>query len=141
MIPVGSGTPDALELTRRAFESANGGDYDAMMAFYGPASVWDVSPWGLGIHTGEAAIRRFLEDWMGGFERYEVTVEELHDLGRGVVSAVAVQHAWAARGRGHLRLRYAPVFVWSDGLALRVTHYREIDEARAAAERLAGERG
>jgi hypothetical protein len=31
--------------------------------------------------------------------------------------------------------------VWEDGLIVRVTNYTDIDEARAAAERLAEERG
>jgi hypothetical protein len=33
------------------------------------------------------------------------------------------------------------VLIWSDGLILRVTTFTDIDEARAAAERLAQERG
>jgi hypothetical protein len=37
-------------------------------------------------------------------------------------------------------VRYAPVFVWSRGVVVLVTHYRNIDEARAAAERLADSR-
>ncbi len=36
---------------------------------------------------------------------------------------------------------YAAVSVWADGLAMRVTNHTDIDEARAAAERLAEERG
>lgn len=39
--------------------------------------------------------------------------------------------------RGELQLRYAPVFVWESCVAVRVTHYRDVDEGRAAAERLA----
>jgi len=37
-------------------------------------------------------------------------------------------------------MRHANVFVWVEGLIVRVTHYDDIDEARAAAERLAEER-
>jgi hypothetical protein len=37
--------------------------------------------------------------------------------------------------------RYAAVGSWREGLAERFTVYTEIDEARAAAERLAEERG
>jgi len=38
-------------------------------------------------------------------------------------------------------MRYAAVGVWREGLIERVTSYRDIDEARAAAERLAESRG
>jgi hypothetical protein len=34
-------------------------------------------------------------------------------------------------------MRQANVFVWEGDLLVRVTHYNDIDEARAAAERLA----
>jgi hypothetical protein len=40
-----------------------------------------------------------------------------------------------------VQAREAQVTEWQDGLALRITVYIDTDEARAAAERLAGERG
>ncbi len=133
-------TVSAIDLTRSAFASANSGNYDAMMRFYGPDSVWDVSPWGLGTHTGPTAIRQFFTDWIGGFDEYSVTVEQLHDLGSGVVYAIAVQHCRTAGRNAALRLRYAPVFVWDRDIAIRVTHYRDIEQGRAAGERLAATR-
>jgi hypothetical protein len=136
-----SDEPSAAELTRLVFASANGADFDAMMSFFGPNSVWDVAPWGLGTHAGLASIRHFLEGWIGSFDEYHVIVEEILDLRNGVVFAVATQYAHSAHARGELRLRYAPVFVWADGVAVRVTHYRDIDEGRAAADRLAESRG
>jgi ketosteroid isomerase-like protein len=132
-----STTANALELTRRAFASATGGDLDAMMSFYGPDSVWEVSSWGLGTHAGLSRIRHFLDDWIGSFDEFEMEVEEMLDLGNGVVYAVATQIARPAGSRGRLRLRSASVFVWVEGVAVRVTHYRDIDEARAAAEQAA----
>ena len=42
---------------------------------------------------------------------------------------------------GDLKMRYAPVNEWRDGLIARETLYTDIDEGRAAAERLAEERG
>jgi ketosteroid isomerase-like protein len=130
-------TVSVIDLTRHAFAAADDSDFDAMMSFFGPDSVWDVEPWGLGTHTGLAAIRHFLEGWIGSFDEYRVVVEEIVALGNGVVFAVATQYARPAGSRGQLRLRYAPVFVWVQGVAARVTHYRDIDEGRAVAERLA----
>jgi hypothetical protein len=40
-----------------------------------------------------------------------------------------------------VQLRYASVVEWSNNLIARNTTYPDIDEARAAAERLAEERG
>ena len=64
-------------------------------------------------------------------------------LGNGVAFAVAVQSARLAGSTGLVQGRYAAVSIWSDGLIERVTtyYYTDIDEARAAAERLAEERG
>jgi hypothetical protein len=44
---------------------------------------------------------------------------------------------------GEVTIRYGSVITWDDGLVVRVANYPEadIDEARAAAERLAQERG
>jgi limonene-1,2-epoxide hydrolase len=136
-----STTPEPVELTRRLVASASGGDVDAVISACGQDTVWDVHPWGLGTHHGPASIRRFLEGWIGSFDEYQIVAEEVLDLGNGVVLAVVTQYAGSARSRSQLQLRSASVCVWTDGVAERVTHYRDIDEGRAAAERLAQARG
>ncbi len=136
-----STAPDLVELTRRAFAAANEGDFDALMTSLGPDSVFDVSSWGFGTYQGKRATRRFLEDWIGSFDEYEREAEEILDFGNGVVFAAAVTRGIPAGGRAHIRLPGASIFVWAAGTIVRVTNYRDIDEARAAAERLAEERG
>jgi ketosteroid isomerase-like protein len=123
-----------LELTRRSFKAAGSGDYDLMMSFYGRDSVFDMSDWGLGVHSGEARIRTFFEQWIGAFAEFEMELEEARDLGGGVVFAVALQEARDVRSLSHLRLRHAAIAVWEDGVAIRVTNYRDIDKARALAD-------
>jgi ketosteroid isomerase-like protein len=140
-MPEESTTPDLVSLTRRAFAASNGDDFDAMMSFLDPTCVWDVSSWGLGTRAGVAEIRKFIEGWIGSFDEQRVVVEEMVDLGNGVVFAVASQHAHSAGSRSHLRLTSATVFVWAKGAVVRLTLDRDIGEARAAAERLAEERG
>ena len=70
--------PDVVALTR-AFCRA-GGRIEEEMSFYGPDPVYDVSPMGIGVFHGRAAIRSFLVDWMTSFERYEEEVQEILDL-------------------------------------------------------------
>jgi ketosteroid isomerase-like protein len=123
----------ALELTRRSFEAADSGDYDRMMSFYGPESVFDMADWGLGVHTGPAAIRTFFEAWIGAFDEFEMKLVEMRYLGDSVVFAVARQRALQARARTPLQLEHAAIAVWSDGVAVRVTNYRDIDRAREIA--------
>ena len=127
----------AEELTRRAFAAANAGDYGTLMDFFGAHSVWDVSPWGLGTHAGTAAIRAFFGDWIGAFDEFAIELEELIDLGDGVVLVIATQCARSARMQGYLRLHQASVFVWQDGVASHVVHYRDVPTGCADAERAA----
>jgi hypothetical protein len=57
-----------------------------------------------------------------------------------VVAPVAAVTGRLAGSSGEVRLRIAAVVVVTEGLVERYTDYLDIDEARAAAERLAGER-
>jgi hypothetical protein len=54
---------------------------------------------------------------------------------------VVTSNAHLASSGGEVRQRNAVVGEWADGLIVRMTLYTDIDEARAAAERLAKERG
>jgi len=133
-----STTPDLVELTRRSSEAE---DIDTALSFYAPDAVWDASPWGMGIFEGHTGIRAFFEDWSGSYDGIEWTAEEILDLGNGVTFAVILQKGRVARSSSSARLRYAAVAVWRDGLITRNTTYTDINKARAAAERLAEERG
>jgi SnoaL-like domain len=139
-------TPDAAaadvsELTRRAYESLNSRDFDAVVSLFGPSSIWDVSRWGLGAHTGPEAIRRFLEDWFGSFDKYEVHIENMLDLGHGVIYAMVVFIAHRPGSRDYLRLPSVAVFAWVEGVVARVTLYPDVNEGRGAADRMAESMG
>jgi ketosteroid isomerase-like protein len=142
-----SNTPDLVELTRQSYEvvSLFPGDVDAQvrgsMGFSRPDSVWDMTPVGLGKYDGRAAIERFFEDWFGAYEELVVEPEEIRDLGNGVVFAVVRQNGRPVGSTGHVHVRFAAVFIWSEHLVERVTNYADIDDARVAAECLAEERG
>ncbi len=139
-MPDESTTPDLVEISRRAYEAVNRRDFDAVMSFWGPDGVWDLSPNGLGVYEGRAAVRSFFEDWMGAYGDFAFDVEEIRDLGNGVTFAVIVQTGRPVGSIGEARVRYGAVTQRADGLIVRVTNYPDIDEARAAAERLAEER-
>src|SRR5262249_42566703 len=95
----------------------------------------------LGTYEGHAAIRAFLEEWIGAYDDFQFEFEEVHDLGNGVAYAVVVSTARPAGSTGSVQGRWGSVSIWVDGLCERVTNYFDIDEARAAAERLAEEQG
>jgi ketosteroid isomerase-like protein len=135
-----STTPDLVERQKRLTEAANRRDLDAMMAFYAPDGVYDMSM-GMGTFEGHASVRGFIEDWWGSYEEFEFEAEETLDLGNGVGFRVLIQKGRPVGSSGEVELRYAAVSVWEDGKIVRMTNYTDPDEARAAAERLAEERG
>ena len=87
------------------------------------------------------AVRGFYLDWMGAYEDYRIEADEIHDLGNGVTFGIVVQEGRPMGSLGAVRLRYGTCARWVDGKAVRIWNYTDIDEARAAAERLAEERG
>ena len=108
------------------------------------ASVSAYNAGNLDTHLFEsvAAIRGFLQDWFASYEELWFEEEEVSDLGNGVGLSVVAQKARLVGSSGEvLRLRQAVVSEWVDGLMVRVTVYYDPNEARAAAERFAEERG
>jgi ketosteroid isomerase-like protein len=101
----------------------------------------DRSAVGLAVIEGREAIRSFFEEWTGAYDEYEVELEKFRDLGNGVFFQALLQQG-RPRGTGEsVQLRFAFVVTTEDGLVVdRQASYTDIDEGRAAAERLAEER-
>ena len=136
-----STTPDLVELMRRRVDAADSGDVEAMTSFFASDAVWDSSPMGMEVYEGREAIRRFFADWWGLYDMSGAEAEEFLDLGNGVTFTVLVLKGRPVGSGEDVRLRYAAVTVWVEGAVARDTNYTDIDEARAAAERLAESRG
>ena len=135
-------TPDLEETSRRSREALRRGDLDAAVAMYAPDVVWDVSLLGLqGVFEGREAIRGVLEDLRRPYEELEIVPEEFRDLGSGVTLNVYLARGRPRGSTGFVESRQASVATWANGLMERITTYPDIDQARAAAERLAQERG
>jgi ketosteroid isomerase-like protein len=132
-------TPDLVELTRRQFEFADRADWDAILETYARDAVWELR--GGGTFEGAAAIRELWVDYFSAYEEFEIETEEILDFGNGVILAVNQQIARLVGSASHIETREAFVYTWVGSVVVRVTMYRDIDEARAAAEQLAQERG
>jgi ketosteroid isomerase-like protein len=134
-----STTPDLAELTRLVFEAVNQRDIDTVMSFFAPDAVLDGRAESL---EGRAAIRGFLDEWFGYFAELCFEVEEFVVLDDEVVLAVVNQEGRPVGVDGQVHQREGWTIRWSaDGLLVRLTTHTDIDEARAAAERLAESRG
>jgi hypothetical protein len=135
-----SATPDLVELTRLGLAAINRGDFGV---YNSPDIVLDTAGCGMGTFAGREAAIGFLKEWTSSFEDQTIEPDEILDFGNGVVLTVYDQEGRTIGATNYVRVRSAAVSVWMDGLILRTTTYPEthIDEARAAAERLAEERG
>jgi ketosteroid isomerase-like protein len=133
-----STSPDLAELTRVVFEAVNRRDIDAVMSFFAPDALLA----GFEVVEGRAAIRGFLDEWFGYFAELRFEVEEFVVLDDGVVLAVVHQEGRPVGVDGQVHQREGWAIHWSaDGLLVRLTTNNDIGEVRAAAARLAQERG
>jgi ketosteroid isomerase-like protein len=135
-----STTPDLVRLARQGYEAMSRGDVDAVMSSFAADAVYDASAAGLGTFEGAEAVRGFVEDWRRSWEDY-LYEEELLDLGQGVVLSVVRESGRFVGGKGRVEQRAAHLITSTNGKIERLKHYPDVDEARAAAERLAQERG
>ena len=138
--------PDLEALSRRAIEALNRRDFDAALTVWAADGVMELSPVGFGMVaggsvTGHAAMRRLWEELTSAFADFEMVVEESHDLGCGVTLSVFLQRVRPHGSDRVVERRYGSVASWRDGRVAHSKAYVDIDEARAAAERLAEERG
>ena len=140
MMPEESTPPDLVERTRLAFEAANRRDIDGVMSFFAPEVVYQGRAGEL--YEDRAAIRSSFGDWFGSFAELRFEVEEFVVLDDAVVLAVVTQDGRPVGVDGQVHQGEGWAFHWSaDGLIVRLTTHADIDEARAAAECLAKERG
>jgi ketosteroid isomerase-like protein len=136
-MPEESTTPDPVELVRKQVEALDRADLDGVMSNVTEDAVLDGRA---DMIEGRAAIRGFLDEWFGAYEELDFELEEVTHLGRGVVFAVVIQDGRLVGSAGRLRQREGWVYLCAAGSIARLTT-SDVDEARAAAERLAQERG
>jgi hypothetical protein len=78
---------------------------------------------------------------VGAYEEYGHEIVESRDLGNGVVFTVLDIDGRLAGSTSRVQERWSWTATWVEGICERVVVRSDIDEARAAAERLAEERG
>jgi ketosteroid isomerase-like protein len=130
-------TRDLVELTRFMFEAANRRDFDAALEFYVPNAFWRGT---VDDAEGVAAIRDLWVGYFGAFEELQVVLEDVVDVGNGVI-LVASRHEGRLVGGAALAERRSFVYEFVDRRVVRVRDYVDVEEARADAERLAESKG
>jgi ketosteroid isomerase-like protein len=132
-------TPDLVDLVNRVREAVNRRDFDAVESFYAPHAVLRGAE--AGTFEGASAIRGLAEDMASPYEEFHVEAEEIVDLGNGVTFGVIIVTGRLVGSSSEIRFRWASVAIWTNGVIEREMRNVSIQEARAAAERLAESRG
>jgi ketosteroid isomerase-like protein len=141
-LPDESTTGDLEALARQVYDAISRRDFDALLARYTPDAVLVAASLGMAeTFEGREAIRGMLEDMVAPYDDYEIVLEEFRDLGNCVTLHVNFTRGRPTGSIVFVEQRGASVNVWTDGLIERAAIYTDIDEARAAGERLTQERG
>jgi ketosteroid isomerase-like protein len=130
---------DLRELTRTAFAAWNDRRFDEVLRFFHEDAVWDMTPFGLAGVTeyhGHAGLKRFFEEWLEVFPDSSIEVEQVEVREPWTLAVVAQQ---VSGGTSHtpVPFRYGGVGRWRDGRLELVRNHPDLDEARAAFDRLA----
>jgi uncharacterized protein (TIGR02246 family) len=127
------------EQMARVVDALNARDFGGVESIYAPDAL--LYPRAASVLEGREAIRRFFEDWFAAYEEFAFEVDEFRDLGSGVAfSAISQRGRLAGADAWVPKERSALVFTWAKGMIEMGTNFTDVDEGRAAAERLAGER-
>jgi ketosteroid isomerase-like protein len=134
-----SATPDLVEVVAGLFEAADRGDWDTVLSAYAPYAVLETAD-GVFDAVSPARMRGFWEEVAATFEDFAIKVETVVDLGNGIVYSIYRAEGRLAGSTGVVTERTAMIYEWVDGRITRLITRPDVDEARAAAERLAEER-
>ena len=100
-----------------------------------PDLVWDVSKlgWpGQQIYSGPAGANQFNAEWTDAWDEWEFAPEDFIDAGEYVV--VIVNQRGRSKATGiPVEMRFAQVWSFRDGHAVRMQMYASVDEALEAA--------
>jgi ketosteroid isomerase-like protein len=121
----------------RAWEAYIAGDIDALLTVLSPDvefvlthfEGWPEDD----VYHGHAGVRRFLGDWLAGWERYEAGVDEITEATAARVLTLSWQRGYGAGSHVPVEMRLAHVTTVRDGAIARHELWSDREAARAAA--------
>jgi ketosteroid isomerase-like protein len=123
-----------IELVRESIEAANRGDLEWLLEH--AASDIELRSRGVAgepvLYTGPAGIREYFRDMADIWQSMESAPEDIRELGDRVIAIVNRR----LRGRGSgidVEDKIGIIFELRDGVAVRVSTYRNVEEALAEA--------
>jgi ketosteroid isomerase-like protein len=127
----------AADISLEAWDAYIRGDLAGVMKFLDPAIEWDLTNyegWPEDpVYYGHAGVKRFLNEWLGNWDRYEAGVDEVVQLDDQHVFTVSWQRGYGAGSHVPAEMRLAEIATFRDELLVRFELWSDIEAARAAA--------
>ena len=125
-----------VEVVRRGWAAWMKGDLDALLATCDPAIEWDTTTFEgwpeADVYHRHEGFRRFLEDWLGSWERFEAGADKFIDVDGDRVVVMCWQRGFGTGSHAPVEMDYAVVCTMQDGLARRMQAYSDRREALEA---------
>ena len=125
-----------MEVVRRAWDAWIGGDMDALFETFHPAVEWDTTHfegWPENdVYRGHDGVRRFFEEWLASWDRYEAGVDEYLDAEGDRVLVVCWQRGFGPGSHVPVQMDFAQLCTLQDGLIRRMDAYSDRAEALEA---------
>jgi ketosteroid isomerase-like protein len=129
----------ASDLAQAAWDAYFAGDIDATIASASPDVEIDLTHYEGwpedGVYYGHAGFRRFITDWLAGWERYEAGLHELVELSPTCVFTRSWQRGHGAGSQVPVEMELAEIATFADGQMVRFELWSDCDAARADALR------
>jgi ketosteroid isomerase-like protein len=124
-----------VEIVRGAFEAFNRDGPEAALAAFAPDVEWHDLPDqpDAEVHHGQAGVLSAIEQFFGGFEDYDVNLDEIIDHGEQVVVCVRTIGRGRASGARFEQRPAGGVWTVRNGLVVRVVWFETRREAVEAA--------
>jgi uncharacterized protein len=130
-------TQENVEIVRLGWEAWSRGDMDGLFALLADDVVYDTShlhDWPEGEYIGHTGFRRFLTEWLGVWEAFEVGVDEFVAAPDGRVVALFWQRGKGRQSGLAMDTKWAQIQTIREGKAVRL----EVYDSRAEALKAAG---
>jgi ketosteroid isomerase-like protein len=125
-----------LDIVRNSLAGWSERDMDRMVEHWDPDIVWDMSRYhpnepGREVVKGADDFILFLGGWLASWRSQELWAEEIAERGERVL-AVCNRHGVVRSTGTAVERRWAMLWTFREGVAVRVDAFSDADEARAA---------
>jgi ketosteroid isomerase-like protein len=121
-----------VEVVQTGWEAWQKGDLDAVCATWDPAVEWDTTNFAdwpeNAVYRGEDEVRRFLEEWVDTWDRYESGVDAFVDAGDRVL-VLCWQRGFGRESEVPVQIEMAQVFTIRHGRVVRIDNYTDRTQA------------